>query len=306
MKPLKPCGVIFDAKNHTYTLGGRQLRGITPILHKYICPGKYDDVPQAVLTKAATRGTEIHNMVEAIVEGFIPAEPTEEQAAFIKCAGSLKWTTTEYLVTDGQEFASAIDIVGEDSEDTEAAILADIKTTAVLDVLYLRWQLSIYARLFELQTGTKVAKLYAIHLRDGKGKLVEIERIDDAIVEELLQAAATGAEWVNPLKDWQPSDAVVEKLRVLEQQLQTLQRQAEKIKEERDKMAQEIAAEMERRSYQKIAVGGLSFTLKAGYTKTTIDAEKLKTQYQDIYKACSKTSETKASLTIKIIEDGKS
>lgn len=303
MKKLVNCGVLFDAKTHTYQLDGRLLRGVTPILHKYICPDKYQDIPKHVLEKAAARGTEIHNMVEAIVEGFKPSEPTPEQQAFVDCAGAQNWTTTEYLVTDCKNFASAIDIVGTDTDDQDSAILADIKTTAVLDVLYLRWQLSIYAYLFERQTGIKVAKLYAIHLRDDKGKLVEIERIDDAIVEGLLEAAATDAEWVNPLKEWQPSEADVAKLKVLEKQYQTLQEQTEKIKAERDKMAAEIMAEMERRSYQKIAVGGLSFTLKAGYTKKTVDAERLKKEQPEIYASYTKTSETKSSFTIKIIEN---
>lgn len=302
MKELKDCGVIFHAQTHTYTLGNRQLRGITPILHKYICPEKYDDVPAAVLAKAAARGTAIHNMVEAIVEGFIPQQPTEEQAAFLECAGALKWTTTEYIVTDRENFASAIDIVGEYGDDPNAAILADIKTTAVLDIDYLRWQLSIYAYLFERQTGIKVAKLYAIHLRNGKGKLVEVERIDDAIVEGLLSASATGADWANPLKGWQPSEEQVAKLRVLEQQLQKLDAAAKSLKEERDRMANEICKEMERRCYQNIAVGGLSFTFKAGYTRKTVDADKLKTEHPDIYADCIKETTTKASLTIKIID----
>ena len=67
---LKHCEVVFDEERHTYTLNGKPLMGITGILHKYIFPDKYSNIPQAILDRAAERGHEIHRQVQMWIEGF--------------------------------------------------------------------------------------------------------------------------------------------------------------------------------------------------------------------------------------------
>ena len=44
----------------------------------------------------------------------------------------------------------------------------------------------------------------------------------------------------------------------------------------------------------------LSITYVAPYTKTTIDSKLLKEKYEDIFNECSKTSEVKSSIRIKV------
>lgn len=44
----------------------------------------------------------------------------------------------------------------------------------------------------------------------------------------------------------------------------------------------------------------LSIAYVAPYTKTTVDSKLLKEKYEDIYNECSKTSEVKSSIRIKV------
>lgn len=49
-------------------------------------------------------------------------------------------------------------------------------------------------------------------------------------------------------------------------------------------------------------VNGLSATIKAGSSRTTIDSTRLKTECPDIYEAYSKTSEVKPSIVLTITD----
>ena len=61
MKPqLVISPVEFSEERHTYSYNGKLLSGVTGIIRKYICPDKYINIPQAVLDKAAQKGSQVH------------------------------------------------------------------------------------------------------------------------------------------------------------------------------------------------------------------------------------------------------
>ena len=60
---LRESAVIFDPKKHEYTLNGRQLSGVTPIV-AWLFPETYKGIPQQVLDKTAEHGSMIHAKVE--------------------------------------------------------------------------------------------------------------------------------------------------------------------------------------------------------------------------------------------------
>ena len=64
--------------------------------------------------------------------------------------------------------------------------IADIKTTSVLNKEYLAYQLNLYRVAFEQSYKMEIGRLYGIHLREHKRKLVEIP-INDLIVKEILE-----------------------------------------------------------------------------------------------------------------------
>lgn len=200
MIELQDSGVNFDADARRYFLNGKELQGITGLLHKQVFPDMYHNIPQWVLDRAAERGTMVHESIELLDAGFVPSESTPELDSYkrIKTDNGLKTIANEYIVTDGEHFASGIDLVF--TNGGKNIILADIKTTSVLNKEYVAWQLSIYAYLFELQKPElKVSKLYALWLRGDKSEFTEVERIDTNIVKDLLQCEVEGRKFINPL-----------------------------------------------------------------------------------------------------------
>lgn len=201
MNELIQSAVVVNEEQHTYTLGDKQLSGITTIIKQLVFPDMYKGISQAVLNKAAERGTRIHNLIQMWVMGILSNEDIAELQCFLDAftAASLISHASEYLVSDNESVASSIDLVCLDAEGN--FVLCDIKTTSVLHTEYLQWQLSIYAYLFEHQNPTlQVGALKAIHIRDNKCEIVDVERLPDEYVEALLNAYRSGAEsFDNPL-----------------------------------------------------------------------------------------------------------
>ena len=194
--------IIFDPAAHTYhTPDGVQLKGITGMLRRQLFPDEYSDVPQAVLRRAAERGHAVHQLLELVDDlGLAPSDNADALAYIrLKEAEGLRPVASEYLVSDGTRFASAIDKVYEGDADGSFT-LADIKTTYRLNEEYVRWQLSVYAYLFELQNpGARASRLLALWIRDGRASAYPMERIPAEIVKELLDAEAEGRQFANPL-----------------------------------------------------------------------------------------------------------
>lgn len=167
--------VVFNEIDHTYTLMGARLSGITSMLHRTLFRDKYKGISKEVLNRAAEYGHNIHEQIELVDSLGVESDNPAVQAYIrMKMENNLETLTGEYLVSDEEVYASSIDIVFTDFS------LADVKTTSSLDMEYLSWQLSIYAHLFERQNpALKVPRLYAIWLpkpRYGRPMLVEVQR----------------------------------------------------------------------------------------------------------------------------------
>ena len=131
-------GVVFNPEPHTYFLEGKELYGITSMLSRQLFPHKYD-IPEGIseedwekrLGDAADRGHLIHSKIELYDQ--IGVEDTEEIKNYkkIKKSHGLKTIANEYLVTDREYYASAIDLVFEENDGSIS--LGDIKTTYKLD-----------------------------------------------------------------------------------------------------------------------------------------------------------------------------
>lgn len=209
MKKIKLANspVVFNEKEHTYTLDGKPLSGITSIIHKYIFPDMYAGVSEGILKSAAERGHRIHEELQMQFLGMPLSEPSVEVAAYnkIEKQNKLKQIAAEYLISDENDIATCIDAVLQTGDKSVA--LVDYKTTYKLNNEYLQWQLSIEALLFELQNPSiKVSKLYAVHLpkpQDGdeyQAELVEIHRLPNDYAQALLDTYKSNAEaFDNPL-----------------------------------------------------------------------------------------------------------
>ena len=166
---LKDSGVIFDEENHTYKLGEKYLSGITSVLHRNLFPDEFDGINEEILNKAAKYGTAVHKSIEDFESQWIN-DGSQEVADYIQIIKdyNLSHEISEYTITDGENYASNIDKVYRVSDDTFN--LADLKTYGVMSSYKLekaKWQLSIYAMMFEKQNPkAKVGRLFVIHIRN--------------------------------------------------------------------------------------------------------------------------------------------
>lgn len=290
--------VIFDPEAHTYhTPEGVELQGITGMLHRQLFPDEYRDVPQHILDRAAQRGHTVHQLCELADDlGITPEEPDGLAYVRLRDEMGLVYRASEYLVSDNRRFASAIDKVYEEGDD--AFTLADVKTTYRLNEDYVRWQLSIYAYLFELQNpGARVVRLLALWVRDGRASAFPMERIPSNIVTSLLEAEAEGRQFVNPLS--MPS-TLPEKYRQMEQSIAEIDRQARYWTERKKELMDGIMREMVSAGAYSWEGERIRLTRKKDAIRRSFDQKRLEKDHPDIYAAYVTESPVAGSVTLKI------
>ena len=306
MNELIQSAVVFNEEQHTYTLGDKQLSGITTIIKRLVFPDMYKGISQAVLNKAAERGTRIHNLIQMWVMGILSNEDIAELQCFLDAftAATLITHASEYLVSDNESVASSIDLVCLDAEGN--FVLCDIKTTSVLHTEYLQWQLSIYAYLFEHQNpGLQVASLEAIHIRDNKCEIVDVERLQDEYVEALLNAYRSGAEtFDNPLSKLPEGlDALLKAYAENEEFLSYIGAVKAQYDEKKKALQQSIADSLRSQKLDKVETPVAKVTIgKDSVTKKfDLKAFMESQQYKDspkVYDAFIKESTTAGRITI--------
>lgn len=301
MFTLNPSAVHFDEVAHSYSLGDKQLSGITSIIHRYIFPDLYNGVSQEVLLKAAERGTRIHNLVQMYQAGLLTQEDTAEIQPLLDACNGLQFTASEYLVSDNESVASAIDIV---AEQDGKIYLCDIKTTSVLNIEYLIWQLSIYALLFELQNPTlAVAGLKAIHFRDGKCQVVDIERTEYAV--DLLRAFKEGAEtFDNPLHQL-PEDMadLLNEYVAVDFQLKEIEQTTKPLEERKKAITEALAKSLTDKGLNKLESDRAKITVGKDSERQSFDLKAFQksviyTEHQKLYDDFIKTTTVKGRVTI--------
>ena len=288
--------VAFNQEDHTYSLNGIALKGITGMIKSQLFPDMYKDIPQWILGRAAERGTMVHESIELFDAGFEPKDTTPELESYkrIKRENGLTTLANEYIVTDREHFASAIDLV---LCKGEYIFLTDIKTTYTLDKEYVRWQLSIYAYLFELQNPElKVSKLYALWLRDDKSEFTEIKRVEFDTIKDLLQCEVEGRKFNTPVG---MADNIPSEIKQAEKAVYTLVQQIKELNAQKDKLSKGILKLMQDNDVKTYKGKYITLSRKAASTREDIDKKKLKDEYPEVYAACMKITNINESLQIR-------
>ena len=303
---LKDSGVIFNEEEHTYKLGDKYLSGITGVLHRHLFPDEFDGISESVLNHAAQYGTSVHKSIENFESQWIN-DGSQEVADYIQIIKdyNLSHEISEYTITDGENFASNIDKVYRVSDDTFN--LADLKTYSAMSPDKLekaKWQLSIYAMMFEKQNPkAKVDRLFVIHIRnkqksDGSydhiRELIEVKRIPSEVCIDLLEADHKGEKFYNPydmpLEISSQEDSIIE----LIQQKTFIEEQLSAIKSN-------ILTQMERLDARSWVGKQMRLTRKLPTTRSTFDLKKFQSEHIEIdYAPYFKTSNVSGSLTITI------
>ena len=302
MMELVKSKVLFNQEQHTYTLDGKLLQGITGMIGRQLFPEKYSDVPKEVLEQAAKRGSFIHETIELVDDLGISNEMQEVKGYIeLKELYGLQYEVGEYLVSDNEHFASCIDKVYRVSY-TEFS-LGDIKTTYKLDRDYIRWQLSIYAYLFELQNpGCKVVRLFGIWLRGNIHELVEVERIPDDIIKSLLNAEINGKQFVNPYSIPCVSGQLPEKYKEMEHSIVEILEQAKCWSDKKKELSDGIMKAMVEAGEYSWKGKSISVTRKKDTIRKDFDKKSFEKDYPELYRQYVKEVPLVGCVTFKKIE----
>ena len=79
-----------------------------------------------------------------------------------------------------------------------------------------------------------------------------------------------------------------------------LQNKQKELQTKNEEIKEQIKTSMEENDIKKFENDYISITYVAPTTRTTVDSKLLKEKYEDIYKECSKVSDVKSSIRIKI------
>ena len=292
MITLNPSWVVFNEEEHTYTLNGIQLHGITGMLSRQLFADKYKDIPEYILQRAKERGTEVHKDCEFTDATGLEPQTTEGKN-YLELRKDFKVLANEYTVSDNEYFASNIDCVWE--KDGEV-ILADIKTTSHLDEEYLSWQLSIYAYLFELQNPKlKVSQLYGVWLKGDKKKLVTINRRPTEEIIKLMECEKNGEMYLVPVKD--------EKQLITRSAVDILieaKEMADYYKKRYEDIQEQLLAAMKEHGVKSWDTEELKATYSPASERTTFDEKKFQEEHPELYKEYLKKSTRKETIRITI------
>lgn len=292
--------VTFIEESHQYFIGKKELKGVTGTLIKKAFPDTYKNIPESVLMKAAERGGLIHNTFETFCSIFDAdlkqyPNPTEELLAFhsMLVAYDLHYVASEYLVTDGENFASAIDGVFSDSEGN--IYLVDYKTTATLHYDNVSLQLSIYAKWFEEQNpDLKVKEIVCMWFKNGQSKFQPLPRVADYQIDDLINAyLADDAEYQYKVE-------VPEQFSALEQEYRLVSARMDALKIKQDDLKEQMMKMMEANKQKSIKTNIGSYSYVESTTKRTLDMKLFKQKYPNAYERLTKVSISKPSIRIKL------
>ena len=303
---LKDSGVLFDEENHTYLLGDKYLSGITGMLQRQMYSNEFEGIPKDVIDAAAQYGTDVHHSCEDFDFSWINDGTVEVQDYIQICKeNNLTHECSEYTVTDGSDWASRIDKVYRVSDDTFD--IGDIKTYGVMTADKLakaKWQLSIYAYLFELQNKkAKVNRLFIIHLRNKQKKdgtfdhiseIIFINRIPSEICMDLLATDLRGEQFANPYD-------IPEEISSQEAEIRELMETKSAVEERLAEIKADILSKMESLDVRTWATQTMRLTRKLPSTRASFNAALFKQEHPDLdYAPYERVSQVASSLTITI------
>lgn len=292
--------VTFIEETHQYFIGKKELKGVTGTLIKKAFPDTYKNIPESVLKKAAERGGLVHNTFETFCSIFDAdikqyPNPTEELQAFhsMLVAYDLHYVASEYLVTDGENFASAIDGIFADNEGN--IYLVDYKTTATLHYDNVSLQLSIYAKWFEEQNpDLKVKEIVCMWFKNGQSKFQPLQRVADYQIDDLIAAyLADDAEYQYKVE-------VPEQFSALEQEFRLITARVDALKIKQDELKEKIMKMMEDNKQKSVKTQFASYSYVAATTKKTFDTKLFKDTEPEHYEYYLKDTTTKPSIRIKL------
>lgn len=302
---LNPSGVVFDERNHLYSLNGKPLKGITGMIGRQLFPDKYDGIPQRVLDKAAEYGSSVHSTIELCdsLGDHDNPDPIYQAYRSLLFSEGLEPIANEYIVTDFVHFASPIDVVAVDKNGDIAII--DIKTTSKHDGEYVSWQGSVLALLFYITNPHlqgKVKSVYTIWLPKemyGKPTIFKEWMRPEDDVRELLDAEIEHRQVSLTPKDADNAlslteDAIAE--------FANIEKQLAEMKDRSKELRDGLLLAMKENGVKSFKCSRFMLTrvVPSGEPSYTLDTERLKQEHPEIWEEYKKEKKQSESLRIKL------
>lgn len=297
MIKLNQSGVRFVSNGHHYYLGDKELQGITSTLIRRAFPGDYDNIPEAVLKKAAERGSNVHEVIELYEDlGTMTNMPELRNYITIMDENHLEHVASEYLVSDGERYCTAIDHVFEDENGN--IVIVDVKTTYEKHYDKVALQLSICKRFFEKQNpGLKVSKCALIWLRGEQYEYRELMPWADEILDELFKADAENSTFdIEKTYGDLPT-----RFAQVEEEVARLEMTVKAAQERQKELKQGLYDLMEEHNVKSFTGSKVKLTRVLPTESITFDSKAFKEEHEDLYKEYSKKTKKAGSLRITLI-----
>lgn len=298
--------VVFEPEHHTYNLNGNLLSGVTAIV-KWLFPDTYAGIPESVLMQAADYGTLIHSKCElADSMGIVDDPIVEEYQRIIKEAG-LQVACSEYLVSDERNIASSIDKVFTDDS------LGDIKTTSKVHWTNVTVQLSIYAYLYELQTGRKANKLYLIWLpkpQYGTAMVKELTRIPADVCKYIVEVYAANGDPLSAIsalsryvapETGRVKGEIPDGMQEAVEELMMIKQRLNELTEREKELKKQVLTAMQNAGEDKWGNDLIQFSRTAAYERESIDTKALKAKMPEVYESFKKMTKVSESISYKLL-----
>ena len=180
--------------------------------------------------------------------------------------------------------------------------LIDIKTTSTLHTDSLSWQLSIYAYLFALQNpDITVNKLYGLHIRNGKAKMVEVARIPTAEVERLLECEEEDLPYYYTTPNLSPKqESALYDLQGITEKIALIKVTLKEAEELKKSIEQVIIGDMELDGLRTLESGPIKVTYVAASKRETVDKARLQDDMPELYEKYKKVTMVAPSLRVTV------
>lgn len=290
MITLNKSGVEYVDSTHQYFYKGREIKGITGLLHTLVFPDMYKGVDEETLKHAADKGTVIHEQVELVAS--LGVAPTLDCVkAFVDLINNLGYEIvgSEYVMMIGDDHASAADLVMHKNGAPEDEVeIWDIKGTYSVNKAYVRWQNSMYKYGFEkLNPHLKVTRICCMWLRDDAkrgtiSKLIELgEPRPYSDVEELFRCEKEGRLFDDENKI--PLYIADNEVALLD-----IQERIAKLQEQEKELKAAIYEGMVNSNETTIKTANYTYSVKAESKRITLDTKAFDADDEETYDALLK------------------
>jgi hypothetical protein len=239
--------------------------------------------------------------------GIVDDPIVEQYQRIIKEAG-LQVALSEYLVSDEMYIASSIDKVFADDS------LGDIKTTSKVHWVNVTVQLSIYAFLYELQTGRKANKLYVIWLpkpQYGTPMVKELTRIPAEVCKYVIEVYSANGDPLSAISALSPYINIEQGARVKGEipdgmqetieELMMVKQRLDELGEREKELKKQVLTAMQNAGEDSWCNDLIQFSRKAAYERESIDTKALKANEPNIYESYKKVTKVAESISYKLL-----